>query len=245
MASHHPTMHMNRIVLNFLVAGFLLPFFGSAQTLLPLDVFKQKIASESQGQLVDVRTPPEYAQGHLPKATNMDFRDPVFVQKIETLDKNKPVFVYCLSGGRSGQAAKLLAEKGFKEVYDMQGGYLKWSAANLPSEKSANADQTPAGMSQEEFQKLIASDEPVLIDFYAPWCAPCKQMMPTLTKLTKEYEGKAQIKTINYDENKALARALQVDEIPVFLLYKNGKLLWRGMGLMPEKEFREIIDAHL
>ncbi len=138
-----------------------------------------------------------------------------------------------------------MVKNGFKEIYEMQGGFLKWSAANMPFEKDENAATAPAGMSEESFQKLIASDQPVLIDFYAPWCAPCKQMMPTIEKLTKEYAGKATIKTINYDENKALAQSLKVDEIPVFLLYKNGKLLWRGMGLMPEKEFREVIEGNM
>jgi thioredoxin 1 len=229
----------------FLILSLLVAVTSYAQTPLAIDDFQKKLSATPQKQLLDVRTPDEYGQGHLPGSTNMDFRDPVFAQKIETLDKTKPVFVYCLSGGRSAQAAKLLTDKGFAQVFEMQGGYLKWSAADLPSEKPANAPKALTGMGQDEFQQLIASDKPVLIDFYAPWCAPCKQMMPTLTKLTKEYEGKAQIKTINYDENKALARTLQVDEIPVFLLYKNGKLLWRGMGLMPEKEFREIIDANL
>lgn len=218
---------------------------GIAQTPLSVEAFNQKLSSTPEGQLLDVRTPAEYGQGHLPHSSNFDFKDPVFVQKIATLDKDKPVFVYCLSGGRSGQAAKLLAQNGFKEIYDMQGGYLKWSAANMPSEKNEGTSEVPVGMSQEEFQKLIASNQPVLIDFFAPWCAPCKQMMPVLEKLTTEYAGKATIRTINYDENKVLAQSLQVDEIPVFLLYKNGKLLWRGMGLMPEKEFREVIEGAL
>jgi thioredoxin 1 len=236
---------MKRVAVSLFFCLGLLPLMGLGQITLPIEAFQQKLSTSPGAQLVDVRTPGEFVQGHLVQSQNMDFRDPVFIQKIETLDKSKPVFVYCLSGGRSSQAAKVLAEKGFTHVYDMQGGYLKWSSANLPSQKAASAAEAPAGMGQEEFQQLIASDKPVLIDFYAPWCAPCKQMMPTLTKLTKEYEGKAQIKTINYDENKTLARTLQVDEIPVFLLYKNGKLLWRGMGLMPEKEFREIIEANL
>ncbi|MPR34512.1 rhodanese-like domain-containing protein [Salmonirosea aquatica] len=97
---------------------------GTAQTPLSVEAFDQKLAGAPQGQLLDVRTPAEYVQGHLPRSSNFDFRDPVFVQKIATLDKDKPVFVYCLSGGRSGQAAKLLAQNGFKEVYDMQGGTL-------------------------------------------------------------------------------------------------------------------------
>jgi thioredoxin 1 len=236
---------MNLLKCLILVLVTLTSLDGAAQTPLTIEAFEQKLSVTPQGQLIDVRTPAEYVQGHLAKSSNMDFRDPVFVQKIATLDKDKPVFVYCLSGGRSGQAAKLLAQNGFTQVYDMQGGYLKWSAANMPTEQDEKAIAAPTGMSQEDFQKLIASSQPVLIDFFAPWCAPCKQMMPTLEKLTKVYEGQATIKTINYDDNKALARSLQVDEIPVFLLYKNGKLLWRGMGLMPENEFREVIEGSL
>lgn len=236
---------MNRLKCLLFIALITVATRGFAQTPLSVEAFDKKLSATPEGQLLDVRTSAEYGQGYLAKSVNMDVKDPVFVQKLATLDKDKPVFVYCLSGGRSAQAAKLLVQNGFKEVYDMQGGYLKWSAANMPFEKDANAAVVAAGMTQEEFQQVIASAQPVLIDFYAKWCAPCKQMMPILEKLTKEYAGKATIKTINYDENKALAQSLQVDEIPVFLLYKNGKLLWRGMGLMPEKEFREVIEANL
>ncbi len=225
------------------LALFCQTAFG--QIPLAVDAFNQKLTATPQGQVLDVRTPDEYAQGHLAKSQNLDVKDPIFVQKLVTLDKNKPVFVYCLSGGRSGKAAKLLVENGFKEVYDMQGGFLKWSSANMPFEKDENATAAPTGMSQEDFQKLIASDKPVLIDFFAKWCAPCQQMLPTIHKLTEEYKGKAIIETIDYDQNKALAQSLQVDEIPVFLLYKNGKLLWRGIGLMPEKEFREVIEGNM
>ena len=212
---------------------------------LAVDAFNQKLTATPQGQLLDVRTPEEYAQGHLAKSQNIDVKDPVFVQKLATLDKDKPVFVYCLAGSRSAKAAQLLIDNGFKEVYDMQGGFLKWSSAKMPFEKDENAAAAPTGMSQEAFQKLIASDKPVLIDFFAKWCAPCQQMLPMIHKLTEEYEGRAIIETIDYDKNKALAQSLQVDEIPVFLLYKNGKLLWRGMGLMPEKEFREVIEGNM
>ncbi len=218
---------------------------ASAQIPLAVEAFNQKLTATPQGQLLDVRTSDEYAQGHLSNSQNLDVKDPVFVQKLATLDKDKPVFVYCLSGGRSAKAAKLMVENGFKEVYEMQGGFLKWSSAKMPFEKDENAAAAPTGMSEEEFQKLIASDQPVLIDFFAKWCAPCQQMLPTIHKLTEEYKGRAIIETIDYDKNKALAQRLKVDEIPVFLLYKNGKLLWRGMGLMPEKEFRAVIEDGL
>ncbi|HEV7351403.1 thioredoxin domain-containing protein [Telluribacter sp.] len=228
-----------------LFALLLVASAGYAQTKLEVAQFSQQLGSTSGAQLLDVRTPAEYTQGHLPQAINMDFRNEAFAKEINNLDKTKPIYVYCLSGGRSAAAAQKLVEQGFKEVYDMQGGYLKWSAAGN-TVTAATAGTTPKdAISEEAFAKLISSNKPVLIDFYAPWCAPCKQMMPSIKKLTKEYEGKATIETINYDQNKALARQLGVDEIPVFLLYKNGKLLWRGMGLMPEKEFRQVLEANL
>jgi thioredoxin 1 len=216
-----------------------------AQTKLEVEPFAQKLAAATRAQVLDVRTPAEFGQGHLPSAINMDFRDSAFNKEIQNLDKTNPVYVYCLSGGRSAGAAQKLVEQGFSEVYEMQGGYLKWTAANKTVTAPAQSNPASAGMSADEFAQLVSSDLPVLIDFYAPWCAPCEQMMPSIKKLTKEYLGKAIIETINYDQNKALARQLSVDEIPVFLLYKKGKLLWRGIGLMPEKEFREVLEANL
>jgi thioredoxin-like negative regulator of GroEL len=76
-------------------------------------------------------------------------------------------------------------------------------------------------LSNEEFQKLIDSHQPVLIDFFVS----CVQTQPTIEKLAKEYPGKAQVITINYDQNKALTQRLTIDEIPVFLLYKKGRVL--------------------
>ncbi|WP_165933373.1 thioredoxin domain-containing protein [Arundinibacter roseus] len=223
----------------------LLSLCGMGQTVLDAEIFKNKLSSTPNGQLLDVRTFEEYAQGHLKNSLNIDVTGSSFEQKTLALDKSQPVFVYCLSGARSAKAAKQLVDNGFKEVYDMKGGYLKWSSAQLPIDKNEHLAKGVEEISQDDFEKLIASDKPVLLDFFATWCAPCKQMMPTMQKLTKDYEGKAVIKTINYDKNKALTQRLQIDEIPIFLLYKNGKLLWRGMGLMPEKEFKEIIEANL
>ncbi|WP_223550981.1 rhodanese-like domain-containing protein [Aestuariivivens sp. NBU2969] len=77
-------------------------------------------------QLVDVRTPEEYSEGFIPGAINIDFLSPTFLEDIESLDKEKPIIVYCQSGGRSGKCSKKLEEAGFKKIYDLQGGYSKW-----------------------------------------------------------------------------------------------------------------------
>ncbi|MEW2920926.1 rhodanese-like domain-containing protein [Muricauda sp. ANG21] len=92
---------------------------------------KAKVQSEvigKQVQLVDVRTPMEYNQGHIDDAVNFNVNDEGFVKQIETLDKTKPVYLYCKMGGRSNRAAELLKSKGFTQIYDYTGGYSDWSS---------------------------------------------------------------------------------------------------------------------
>ena len=85
-------------------------------------------------QLVDVRTPSEFNAGHVPDAQNINFYDENFDQKIETLDKSKPIIVYCKSGGRSAKCASKLVEKGFEKIYDLEGGFSQWKFKGLTIE---------------------------------------------------------------------------------------------------------------
>ncbi|MDT7827477.1 rhodanese-like domain-containing protein [Pricia sp. S334] len=79
-------------------------------------------------QLVDVRTSGEFHGGHIKKAVNIDVMDAMNFQKaFEKLDKDKPVYLYCRSGARSRKAAKRLVGMGFSEIYDLKGGYMRWS----------------------------------------------------------------------------------------------------------------------
>lgn len=83
-------------------------------------------------QLVDIRTPQEYATGHIKNAINIDFYKPSFLNKMEaTLDKNKPVYLYCRSGNRTGTASRILSEAGFKKIYDLKGGINNWNTKHL------------------------------------------------------------------------------------------------------------------
>jgi rhodanese-related sulfurtransferase len=103
----------------------------SKQVIETVDVktFKELLNTQ-QGKVVllDVRTPEEYKQGHIENAKNIDVLQNDFAQKVERLDKNTPVFVYCRSGHRSMKAAQILKEKGFKKVYNLDGGYIAWSS---------------------------------------------------------------------------------------------------------------------
>lgn len=82
-------------------------------------------------QLVDVRTPKEHAEGHIKGSQNINFYDEDFITQMSKLDKDKEIYIYCRSGGRSGKAAKQLKEAGFTKVYDLQGGFMNWNKNNL------------------------------------------------------------------------------------------------------------------
>ena len=92
-----------------------------------IEAFKTAIAKVQKPQLVDVRTPKEYTQGHLEGALNINFNDPNFEQTIGQLNKSEPVFIYCQAGGRSGKAYQKMKKMGFSIVYDMEGGYGSWA----------------------------------------------------------------------------------------------------------------------
>jgi len=86
----------------------------------------EKMMKKPDAQLIDVRTKDEYNAGHIGNAKNIDFYGSDFKSNMAKLDKSKPVIVYCAKGGRSGEAASMLKEMGFKEVYDLSGGYGSW-----------------------------------------------------------------------------------------------------------------------
>ncbi len=85
--------------------------------------------------LIDVRTPQEFASGHLENAVNMNYFDGDFYAQLKTLDKNKPVYLYCKSGRRSANAAEKLEDMGFVKIYDLEGGTSNWQAKGLTLSK--------------------------------------------------------------------------------------------------------------
>ena len=89
------------------------------------------------------------------------------------------------------------------------------------------------------------SDVPVVVDFWAEWCGPCKQIGPALEELSSEMEGKVKIAKLNVDENQGLAMEHQVQSIPTFILFKQGQVADRTVGALPKAAFEKFIHPHV
>lgn len=200
-------------------------------------VFAEKIKATPQAQVIDVRTPEEFSSQHIDNAININWNGNDFAAQAQKLDKTKPVFVYCMVGGRSKKASTQLAEMGFAKVYDLQGGIMKWNAAGLdkPSDKII-------GMCSQEFEDLLKADQKVLINFYADWCAPCKRMAPYMKQMQTDMKGKVNIVRLNADENKTLISQLKIDELPAILYYEGAILKWKHLGFMSENELKKQLQ---
>lgn len=207
---------------------------------LTVNEFNDKLKQTPNAQLIDVRTSGEFAGGHLENAINCDWNGDNFESQIKELDKQKPVFVYCLSGGRSASAASSMRSAGFKTVYEMNGGMIKWRAAGLPETSNVSTNQSN-GMSLVDYTKLTKSYKKVLIDFYAEWCAPCKKMKPYLDEIANDMKDQVKVIRIDADQNKTLMQELKIDGLPVLVLYNNGNQTWRKDGFVEKAEVLEKI----
>ncbi len=208
----------------------------SIQTITP-EAFAKKINESPKVQILDVRTPEEFASEHIDNAENVNWLGNNFAASVKKYDKSKPVFVYCKSGGRSAKAAAKLAELGFKTIYELEGGMMKWNVAGLsiPSDKII-------GMCSQEYAELLNTDKKVLIDFNAKWCAPCKKMAPYLDKMQKEMADKVVIVRLDADENKTLISEMKIDELPTLIVYQNKEIKWKHSGYISEEDLKKQLQ---
>ena len=98
---------------------------------------------------------------------------------------------------------------------------------------------------KSSFNDIISSNQTVLIDFHADWCAPCKMLAPILKQVKQELEDSIKIVKIDVDKNQVLASKYQVRGVPTMLLFKNGKQLWRQSGVLQKNDIVAVIKQHL
>ncbi len=96
---------------------------------------------------------------------------------------------------------------------------------------------------KSSFSKLINGDKPVLIDFHATWCGPCKAMSPILKQVAQSVGDEVRIIKIDIDKNQTLAQQLQVRGVPTFMLYKDGNLKWRASGMQSKQQLLAQVEG--
>jgi thioredoxin 1 len=97
----------------------------------------------------------------------------------------------------------------------------------------------------ESFNEIIQGDKPVLVDFFAAWCSPCKMLHPTIEALGKEVQGKARILKVDIDKNTTLANLYRIQSVPTLMLFKHGEVKWRQSGVIDKTSLLNEINKYL
>ena len=205
-----------------------------------------ELLQSGNGITLDVRTAQEYSRGHIVNSTLIDLSDKELIKKISLLQKDKPIYLYCLSGSRSRILADYMVKNGFGKVYNLQQGLIDWQRNRFPLQQSAAVTASKSkAFTAADFKTMLSSNQLVFIDFYAVWCAPCRTMSPVVDQLSDKYKQKVKIEKIDVEANRELAQSLDVQSIPGFMLFKNGQKIWTGTGVMSYDELAKLLEKHL
>ena len=235
---------------NFLILISSVLLFGcssNSQLYINLNPIKFQAAIENEGGIIlDVRTPQEVSSGAIENASTIDFYDQDFEKKISKIQKDKTVYVYCKSGARSSQAAKLLLNSGQAKVVNLNGGIMSWQAIQLPLIRtSKKEDKSVQELSISDFDSILSQNNLVLADFHTLWCIPCLKISPIIDELKEEYVKSVQILRVDIDSSELLAESLEIMAVPTIVLFKDSKEIWRHTGLISKDELTKLFDFHL
>lgn len=235
---------MKNYIYSFIILLGLAACGSSSHTQkLKVQEFYAKFEEAKNPILLDVRTAEEYNAEHIDGAINIDFNKDHFKSELSKLDKTKPVFVYCKSGGRSAKSFMVLKELGFDPIYELRGGINSWKAHEKPVVKGLPVKSAPA--TNVDFKTALAGDKLVMVDFTAVWCGPCQKMKPSIHKLRDEMYEEIVITEVDVDRRKDLASTYRIAAMPTLVFFLNGKEVSRSVGYLTEPQLRNLIKDQL
>ena len=206
----------------------------------------QKLIEKRNGTLLDVRTKSEFDAEHIENSGQLNYYALNFKKKLLLLPKDQPILLYCNTGYRSGKAAEYLVKNGYNEVYNLEHGIMEWNVEELPVVEGDKSQLNKENeMDIKEYRDLTSSESLVFIDFYAPWCGPCRKMMPMIDSLKTEYHGKIKIEKVNSDISKKLVKELKLIGVPYLVLYQNNELLYENSGLVTREDLTSVFKKYL
>lgn len=204
------------------------------------------LIKKGDGVVLDVRTQGEYDRGHIKNSTLISTTDPKFVEKVSLLRKNKPLYVYCLTGSRSNAVVNYLSKQGYTKLYNLTRGTIEWQRFGYSLEKSSNAVASKSKVySIGELGTVLKQNNLVLVDFHARWCAPCKNMLPIVEQVGKDFSSKLKVLKVDIEANRTVKDNYGIQAIPGFILFKDGKEVWRHTGMITKEELKVIIKKHI
>jgi len=231
--------------ITFILAAFLV-FAQNAKIKEVNPAEFQQLIKKSGGVLLDVRTQSEFKNGHISNSGQLNYYALSFRKKLLLLPKDEPIYLYCNTGWRSEKAAKILIENGYNNVYNLEHGIMDWELQNLPVAIDPDAKpDTENKMEYEELARFIESGKPVFVDFYAPWCGPCRTMMPIVDELKTKYHNQITVIKVNVDASKKLIKEMKIQSVPYLAFYKNGELLYSKNGAVTRNELTDVFQSNI
>ncbi len=203
-----------------------------------LEAFATKLSQQTKPQIIDARSPEEFALNHLHEAVNFTLQSQNYEALVKNLDASKPVFVYSIQNGRSSALSKDLRNRGFKEIYELEKGIGNWVGSGKPIFTTASKST-----SASDFHETLLTNHLVLVDIGSKFCSACKKVKPILETLRQENSNTLKIVELELEENPELIASLKtVTGFPYLILYKQGEIVWKKAGI---SELKSEIDAAL
>lgn len=193
-----------------------------------------KLLESEDAIILDVRTNKEVSKGYIKDATFIDYYANDFKNKLNLIDKKKTIYVYCKSGGRSSKASEIISQMGFANVYNLEGGFMRWKLNDMPFNIDSTSTQVQNNdiFLQSDIDSILLDNSKVLLCISTQWCLPCKKMEPIINKIDLELKDNIHILKIDPDYNPLIIKKYNILSLPTYVLYEDNLEVWRKNGII-------------